>query len=169
KWPILIAALFVIIAGSGPRTTAGKRRAARNALRHGLSSPISSDPTLSAEVAALAQQIAGKGASREQQELAARIAEAQIDLLRVRRARHDLLDRAHGDYGYMSRKEDRKRFKIVMHLALTIGFNARIPDEFQELFLPLRGPEKSAAILFDFAACLSALDPYEPPPLSPPT
>src|SRR5262249_19587254 len=118
KWPILIAALFVIIAGSGPRTTAGKRRAARNALRHGLSSPISSDPPLSEEVAALAQQIAGKGASREQQELAARIAEAQIDLLRVRRARHDLLDRAHGDYGYMSRKEDRKRFKIVMHLAL---------------------------------------------------
>src|SRR5262249_41128950 len=148
-------------ASTGPRTAAGKMRAARNALRHGLSLPISSDPALSAEVATLADQIAGDGASREQKELAVRIAEAQIDLLRVRRARHDLIDRAHGDYGYLSRKEDTKRFKIVMHLARTIGLDAKIPEEFQELFRPLRGPEKSAAILFDFAARLSALDSYE--------
>ena len=79
-------------ASTGPRTTAGKQRAARNALRHGLSSPISSDPALATEVATLARQIAGKGASHEQQELAVRIAEAQIDLVRVRRARHDLID-----------------------------------------------------------------------------
>jgi hypothetical protein len=148
-------------ASTGPRTTAGKQRAARNALRHGLSSPFSSDSALAAEVATLARQIAGEGASHEQQELAARVAEAQIDLLRVRRARHDLINRAHGDYGYLPQAEAGKRVRILIHLARTIGFEARIPAEFQELFRPLRGPAKSAAILSDLAARLSALDRYE--------
>ena len=119
-------------ASTGPRTTVGKQRAARNALRHGLSSPISSDPALYIEVESLAQRIAGKGASHEQQELAIRIAEAQIDLLRVRRAQHDLIDRAHGDYGYLSKAEEGKRSKIIMHLARTIGLDAKIPDGLQD-------------------------------------
>ena len=63
-------------ASTGPRTAAGKENAARNALRHGLRSPISVDPTLSAEVEALAREIAGEGASLEQQVLATRVAEA---------------------------------------------------------------------------------------------
>src|SRR5262249_51705940 len=124
---------------------------------------ISSDPALSAEVAALAQQIAGEGASREQQDLAVRIAEAQIDLLRVRRARHDLIDHRHGDYSYLSRGGG-KRLKMLIHLERTMStmsLDADIPDEFQELFRPLHGPEKSAAILFDFAPRLSAMDRYE--------
>jgi|SRR5262245_6785115 len=151
-------------ASTGPRTAAGKTRAAHNALRHGLSLPISSDPARSAEVAALAKQIAGEGASREQQELAVRIAEAQIDLLRVRRARHDLIDHRHGDYSHLSRAVARKRLKILMYLdrtMSTMSLDADIPGEFRELFWPLRGPEMSAAILVDFAAHLSALDRYE--------
>jgi hypothetical protein len=89
-------------ASTGPRTAAGKENAARNALRHGLRSPISADPALSAEVEALAREIAGEGASQEQQLLVTRIAEAQIDLKRIRRARHDLLARAHNDNNYQS-------------------------------------------------------------------
>ncbi len=89
-------------ASTGPRTAAGRKRAARNALRHGLRSPIVADPALSAEVKALAREIAGKGASQEQQELATRVAEAQIDLKRIRHARHDLLRRAHSVDNYRS-------------------------------------------------------------------
>ncbi len=148
-------------ASTGPRTAAGKKLAAGNALRHGLNLPVWADPPLSAEVEALAQHIAGKRATSKQHELAVRIAEAQIDLLRVRRARHDLIDRAHGDYLYRSKAEEGKRSKIVTHVACTLGFDAKIPDEFQELFKPLRGPEKLATILSDFAARLSALDRYE--------
>jgi len=52
-------------ASTSARTAAGKENAARNALRHGLRSPISADPTLSAEVEALALEIAGVGASQD--------------------------------------------------------------------------------------------------------
>ncbi len=79
----------------------------------------------------------------------------------VRRASHDLIDRAHGDYSYLPKADEKKRSKIVMHLERAIGLDAKIPDEFQELFRPLRRPEKFAAILSDFAARLSALDRYE--------
>ena len=49
-------------ASTGPKTTAGRRRSAGNALRHGLSLPVYSDPTLFAEVEALAHDIAGTDA-----------------------------------------------------------------------------------------------------------
>jgi hypothetical protein len=55
-------------ASTGPKTTQGRSRTARNALRHGLSLPLSSDPALSEEVEALAREIAGADASAEIQE-----------------------------------------------------------------------------------------------------
>src|SRR5262249_18347109 len=76
-----------------PKTAGGKARSARNALRHGLSIALRSYPVFSEEVEALAREIAGTDPSLELQELARRIAEAQIDLRRVRSARHDLLSR----------------------------------------------------------------------------
>jgi hypothetical protein len=54
-----------------------------------LSVPVYSDKALSEEVEALAREIEGADASAEMQELARRVAEAQIDVRRVRR--HQLL------------------------------------------------------------------------------
>ena len=82
-------------ASTGPKSTQGRTRSARNALRHGLSLPIYSDRALSEEVEALAREIAGLDANAEMQELARRVAEAQIDLRRVRDARHRLLSERH--------------------------------------------------------------------------
>jgi hypothetical protein len=78
---------------TGPRTQAGKAKSARNSFRHGLSIPIADcfSPT---EIEAWACRIAGEGASPQLRELAARIAEAQIDYTRVRQARQSLIDRA---------------------------------------------------------------------------
>jgi hypothetical protein len=59
-----------------------------------LSIPIYSDPAWAAELEALAREIAGKNANAETQELARQIAEAQIDLRRVRFARYRLLSEA---------------------------------------------------------------------------
>ena len=73
-------------ASTGPKTTQGKAHSARNARRHGLNLPVLSNPPLSEDVEALACEIAGAGATPEIHELARRIAEAQIDLRRVRRA-----------------------------------------------------------------------------------
>jgi hypothetical protein len=74
----------------GPRTPAGKAHAARNALRYGLSLPVLADPATAAAVDALTRQMI-PAADAEIGELARAVAHAQIDLIRVRRARHDLL------------------------------------------------------------------------------
>jgi hypothetical protein len=76
---------------TGPKTARGKARAAQNSRRHGLSLSIIADPALSKEAKLLAQEIAGETLDREIYEHAHRIAEAQIDLHRIRRARHELL------------------------------------------------------------------------------
>jgi hypothetical protein len=77
---------------TGPRTRAGKARAAQNARRHGLTLPTRYDPSRSDEIEALARAIIGGDADADgdRLELARRIAEAQIDLIRARSARRDL-------------------------------------------------------------------------------
>jgi hypothetical protein len=84
-------------ASMGPKTAAGKRRSAGNALRHGLSVALAADPALGAEVETAARAIAGVGADVQGHALARRIAEAQIDLARVRRARLDLFAQTRGN------------------------------------------------------------------------
>ena len=78
-------------ASTGPRTTRGKSKAAQNARRHGLSLSINADPGCAAQVKNFAREIAGKRASPEIFELAHRFAEAEIDLIRIRQARRELL------------------------------------------------------------------------------
>src|SRR6516164_9206582 len=89
-------------ASTGPKTKQGRIRSAQNALRHALSVPIYSDPALSEEVEALAREIAGKNTNPEIQVLARRVAEAQIDLRRVRDARLRLLSQNLSDPYYDS-------------------------------------------------------------------
>src|ERR1043165_6633466 len=79
---------------TGPKTAAGRRRSARNALRFGLSLPVVSDSAVSEEIMELAAHIAGAGADPARQELARRIAEAHVDLCRIRRLRYDFISRA---------------------------------------------------------------------------
>ena len=89
-------------ASTGPKTARGRSHAARNALRHALSLPVYSDPVLSEEVEALAREIIGTDSNPEIQEVARRIAEAHIDLRRVRHARHQILSQALIDPDYES-------------------------------------------------------------------
>lgn len=73
---------------TGPKTRRGKARSARNALRHGLGLPIAADPNLAKEVRALAVEIAGSKPTFDVLQYALLVAEAQVDLNRLRRARH---------------------------------------------------------------------------------
>ena len=75
---------------TGPKTARGRARAARNALRHGLNVPIYSDPAMREELVMLAREIAGAGAHAEIGVLAHAVAEAYLDLRRVRLARPSL-------------------------------------------------------------------------------
>lgn len=78
-------------ASTGPKTARGKARAAQNARRHGLSLSLFSDPSYEEDIKSLAQEIAGESATFEVTVIARRIAEAQVDLLRVRCERHKIL------------------------------------------------------------------------------
>ena len=107
-------------ASTGPKTAAGKRRTSRNSFRHGLSIPIRGNPMHSAEVEHLAATIAGPRADPTIREHARRIAEAQIDLLRVRRARHGLLMHRLAEPGcghFLRTIKGKKAVKLLIRMA----------------------------------------------------
>ena len=97
---------------TGAKTSHGRACSAKNAYRHGLSLPIHFDPVLSEEVETLARQIAGPGADAEIV-LTRRIAEAQMDVGRVRYARHQLLSQTLRDPDYDSEAGKRQRNALV--------------------------------------------------------
>jgi len=84
-------------ASTGPKTKDGKASVAGNARRHGLNIPIQFDPALSEDAENLARLVAGANAGAELLQHARRFAEAQIDLVRVRRARQVFLNDAVDD------------------------------------------------------------------------
>ena len=79
---------------TGPRTAAGKRKSAGNALRHGFCSSIDADPEMGGVVARIVAALAGPDASPRLRELVRPIAEAQADMRRIRSARTKLIDLA---------------------------------------------------------------------------
>jgi len=81
-------------AGSGPTSAAGKARSAQNARKHGLNVPVMYDPDVSADVEFMAEEIAPGCQDPELIGRARLIAEAQVDLMRVARARRDIISAA---------------------------------------------------------------------------
>jgi hypothetical protein len=143
-------------ASTGPKTANGRARAARNALRHALSLPVCSNPALSEEVETLAREIAGPGANAETQDRARQVAEAQIDLRRVRYARHKLLSDALADPHYGMNLAVARR---ILRLRWT---EPDFPVENLLAFLNTpQGPHKFATILSKEAKQLLAMDRYE--------
>jgi hypothetical protein len=161
-------------ASTGPKTADGRTRAARNALRHALSLPVCSHPALSEDIETLAREIAGPDANAEIQELAHQIAESQIDLRRVRSARHELLSAALCDPDYDSRAAKRKRAKLAIEAAklrarLALSPHLQLTPLLAQLLIALEGsvqsspegPQKFATILADMSRQLAAMDRYE--------
>ena len=69
-------------ASTGPKTQAGRARAALNALRHGLAVSVLGDIVWGPQVEVLARRIAGERADAELLEAASAVAAAQIELNR---------------------------------------------------------------------------------------
>jgi hypothetical protein len=75
---------------TGPCTKAGKAKASQNARWHGLAAALSGEPGAVDEIERLAQAIVVDAGRQDLIDYARRIAEAEIDLRRVRRARQIL-------------------------------------------------------------------------------
>jgi hypothetical protein len=153
------------LAGRGPVTPAGRARAARNARRHGLSAPDLWDAD--AEIDALARRICPPGAGEPAREahllgLARRIAEAQVDLMRVRRARHDLIASEFADPHYRTSKNLMARIAMLREAGEMIKRGDQVPPAMAHaIHHRPRGAEKFAVILAEIAPQLIAMDRYE--------
>jgi hypothetical protein len=147
-------------ASTGPKTTQGRAHSARNALRHALSLPVYSDRALCEEVEALAREIAGPDANAEMRELARRVAEAQIDLRRVRCARHRLLSKALSNPSYDAPANVREKLPVIGHLLRDDASDLQIGALAKYLTAP-EGPHKLATIVLEEVQQLSAMDRYE--------
>jgi len=145
---------------SGPRSAVGKARSARNALKHGLSVAVLHDPQLAPEVTKLARRIAGRD---ELTDLAISVAEGQLDLLRVRRLRSELINRALRDGNLLTGSDT-----VTGTTSSTRMFEAvdtgRFPGSDQQRELngdTETAPERHARVLTELAGELAKLDRYE--------
>ena len=77
---------------TGPKSASGKARSSKNALRHGLETPPSANPVFAQQIEDMARALAGEGADLDCLRCARRVAEAQYDVLRIRRIRDKLLN-----------------------------------------------------------------------------
>src|SRR6516162_10458648 len=79
---------------TGPRSGAGKKRASRNAYRHGLTLSITSSAAYAKQLDRLVREIAGNTEDPILLERARAIAQAELELARVRRGKVDLVESA---------------------------------------------------------------------------
>jgi hypothetical protein len=149
-------------ASTGPKTARGKARAVQNACRHGLSVPVFSDFELSEQVESLAREIAGEGSDDEIYHHARRIAEAEIDLLRIRRARDDCLIRNINDPDYISAHTAKRDCALLCKFIREHGAEVPVPPELMSLIETRpQGAEKALLVLSDFSKKLNKIDRYE--------
>jgi hypothetical protein len=153
------------LASTGPKTAAGRAASAGNARRHGLRIPVLSDPILSTEVEVMTQKIAGNAATPELVELARRIAEAEIDVLRVRRVRSDLIScelRTERWHLPVSPRNPRNKVALLGRALKFLSRGNPLPPDLEEkVRLILEGPEELKKLPHLIGPELVVIDRYE--------
>lgn len=77
---------------TGPRSKAGREVSRRNALRHGLAIDIGADPALHDDIEKLAKILSRSSGIKIVSECSRNAAEAQLDLIRIRKIRAWLIE-----------------------------------------------------------------------------
>jgi hypothetical protein len=94
--------------------------------------------------------------------LARRVAEAHVDVTRVRRARHDIIARAQADPRYLSPRGLRARIVMLSRAGDLLRRGLPVPPDLNKAIASRpQGPQKFALILADHAGELAAMDRYE--------
>src|SRR5215207_4739848 len=149
---------------TGPRSVSGRQLSAQNAKKYGLSLSVL-DAELAPEVEVLSRRIvAGNEALLP---IARDIAEAQIDLSRVRHLRGELIDRALRDPQFQTAKQSVQLLKLLGPLVQLEDGRGRFgPSDALRAQTYLdgrseRGPERHARILSGLSKELTRMDRYE--------
>ena len=149
----------------GPKTKAGKARSARNALRHGLSVPVSKEPSLSIQAEAIALKLVGPDPDDILLDRARAVGEAQVELNRVRARRNMLVAQLLADPKYKPLSTYKKQVRIMRVIDRVKRIFGK-PFDLDDIgplpdFKPLEGDNKFATIVGDRVRELAALDRYE--------
>jgi len=155
---------------TGPRSAAGKKRAGRNAYRHGLSVSMSSNAAFAKELDRLVREIAGDTKDAIALERARAVAEAELELARVRRAKVALIERASAFGELDPPRPARVAVSQALRVLNSIVRNPNAPIEGAVTFpepidasatMPLQEPDRSAEDVRRVLPELRKLDRYE--------
>ena len=151
---------------SGPCSGAGKNRSSRNAYRHGLTASIPSTAAFAKQRYKLAREIAGNTEDPILLERARAIAQAELDLARVRRAKVALIERASAFGELDPPRLTSQQFRFVM--AQIRAFNAGVqgtitfPEPIDSsATMPSQQPDRSVEAVRRVLPELRKLDRYE--------
>jgi hypothetical protein len=153
-------------ASTGPATRSGKARSAKNALRHGLSIPVWSDPSLAPQAEAIAITIAGPNADAETLDYARQIGEAQVDLNRVRSLYREVIARTLSHPRLHCPFTPLQQVRLINRFLDRIERNTVTTIDLETINLvihptPVEGDAKLAAVLVDSRGELTRLERYE--------
>jgi hypothetical protein len=129
---------------------------------------VADDPLWSPEVETLARAICADvadgagGPSAELIYLARRVAEAEVDVVRVRRARHDMMARALDNPRYRSPRHLRRQIAMLIGVGNLLMRGIAVPGDMAKAALPRpKGAVKFALVITDLAGELAKFERYE--------
>ena len=149
------------VKSTGPRSSAGKRRARRNSYRHGLSVGAAGRPGCAEHVEKLARKIAGAGADAMVLEQARSVAQAQLDLTQIRRMRVSLIQRM-AEFGVLDAPDPlgtSRDFKLILKsIVRGLPWDLSVPPAPS---MPSSEPDRTAEAMRRALPELLKLDRYE--------